>query len=112
MFLPEIPIFELPFKKTFACPVCGRNIATHVVSDVFTCPTCQKKLSSNIEEAWRSGAITGTLIYLALTIFLFFIDNESLFILKLCGYGFGGIFAIYAGHYTYRYKVKIWTREN
>jgi hypothetical protein len=40
------------------------------------------------------------------------IDDDSSHILKLCGYGFGGIFAIYAGHYTYRYKVKIWTREN
>jgi hypothetical protein len=51
---------------------------------------------------------------LALTITLYFFSDEILyiFILKLIGYGFGGIFAIYAGHYTYRYKVKIWTREN
>jgi hypothetical protein len=114
MFLPAIPDFPLLFKKTFPCPVCGGGIATRTVEDNFACPICHKKLSSNIENAWRSGAITGTLIYLALTITLYFFSDEILyiFILKLIGYGFGGIFAIYAGHYTYRYKVKIWTREN
>ena len=31
MFLPEIPDFELPFKKTFKCPVCKNDIAAQTL---------------------------------------------------------------------------------
>ena len=82
MLLPEIPNFELPFKKTFKCPMCKKGIVAKCVETNFSCPYCTKRISSNIEDAWREAAITGTLMYLIMAIILYLLDDEHFFVLN------------------------------
>ena len=108
MFLPEIPDFELPFKKTFKCPVCKNDIAAKAIESNFSCPNCLKKINSNIENSWREGAITGTLMYVIMAVILYLLDDERFFVLNFLVYGFGGILSFYFGHLVYRHKTKLW----